>query len=766
MKHLLPTLLLLTACKPGQTEVGYFSIHFDRETALLDIAHAQAGPQLTSLRLFTATVDTDVEMQFGSFRFTESSETRTWAAGFGKIFGKSDPRYIDILDENDAPLGLLMFTAIDSNTLLMEWSSADGNRIGWSAACDDDEHFLALGAHAMDVDHVGQRFDLFVAEPGIGKSETEDPGESWQVQGGRHDSSYPVPFTIRPQRNQGLVFDTTGRLEVDLCATDSERFEISSWEEGSFRTLLIVADSPLDVLRKRAQLTGLGPLAPPWVFGPWLDAIRGSDNVRALALKSRASGAPVTAIWTEDWKGATENALGYHLTGEMTLDTTLYPDGVSLAQELEEMGIKWLAYFSSFVAESSSLWEVALEADVLIQNSDNEPYTFFGATLDQVSLVDLSTTAGRDWIQSFMLEALAIGFDGWMADYAEWLPPDAVLASGQDAMALHNRYPEWWQETNLEVIEGTEASFFARSGWLNSSRLAPIIWAGDQQTDFSTDDGLPTVIPMGLGVSTSGSPVFTHDIGGYSSGAVPSADKELSFRSASLGAFSPIMRTHHGAWDTENWDYDSDEETWGYWTTLTREHMRLFPYRYGLASQAATDGTPMLLPISFVTDSEDWGRLDAWMLGEALLVAPVVERDARSRYVDLPSTEQWVDWWTLEPATSGYFSAALDEIPVFARGGTTVPTFDVIPQTLQSVADPDIVDLDQADRSRLVYLFGSGSYFEEADGTSYRPQGSSPFADTQQILLTEGTIEVGGLQIKISGPIERTYTAVVVPTAP
>jgi sulfoquinovosidase len=766
MKHLLPSLLLLTACKPSQTEVGPFTIALDRATGLVQIDHVDLGPQLTNVKLFSANQETDVEMQFGSFQFTDGPEDTSDAASFGKIFGKSDPSYIDVIDEDDSPLGILMFTAMDNQTLLMEWTSANGNRLGWSAACDEEEHFLALGAHAMDVDHVGQAFDLFVAEPGVGKSETEDPGEEWRVQGGRHDSSYPVPFTIRPQRSQGLIFDTATRMELDLCASDPETFSVTSWEGDTFRTVLIAGSSPLEVLQKRVQLTGLPALSPAWVFGPWLDAIRGSDNVREVALKAHESGAPLTAIWTEDWKGAVENGLGYHLKGEMTLDTTLYPDGVELAEELEALGIKWLAYFASFVSENSSLWEPAVEADILIKNSDNEPYTFFGATLETVSMIDLSTTTGRDWVQAFMLDALALGFDGWMADYAEWLPPDAKLASGEDALMVHNRYPEWWQATNAEVMEGTDATFFSRSGWLNTSALAPIMWGGDQQTSFGTDDGLPTVVAMGLGTSTSGSPVFTHDIGGYSTVGVPFADKELWYRWASLGAFSPVMRTHHGSYDTENWDYASDEETWDYWTSLTREHMRLFPYRYGLAKRAATDGTPMLLPVSFVTGSEDWGRLDAWMLGEALLVAPVLERDARARYVDLPKDEEWVDWWTHAPATSGDFPAELDAIPVFARGGTLVPTFDVIPQTLLNVADPTVVDLEQADGSRTIYIFGTGSDFIEGDGTSYTVEGGSPAADTQTGTLLEGTIDAGGLQIAISGPIERTYTVVVVPTAP
>jgi hypothetical protein len=33
---------------------------------------------------------------------------------------------------------------------------------------------------------------------------------------------------------------------------------------------------------------------------------------------------------------------------------------------------------------------------------------------------------------------------------------------------------------------------FARSGWLGSAPLADGVWAGDQRTDLSPDDGLPT----------------------------------------------------------------------------------------------------------------------------------------------------------------------------------------------------------------------------------------------------------------------------------
>src|SRR5690606_38381884 len=106
----------------------------------------------------------------------------------------------------------------------------------------------------------------------------------------------------------------------------------------------------------------------------------------------------------------------------------------------------------------------------------------------------------------------------------------------------------------------------------------------------------------------------------------------------------------------DNWQFDSDADTLAHWVTVTREHMRLFPYRYGLAARAATDGTPMILPPALVFGEGDWGRMDGWMLGEALFVAPVLEADATSRHVALPDAVSWYDWWTHAPAETGEYA--------------------------------------------------------------------------------------------------------------
>ena len=189
--------------------------------------------------------------------------------------------------------------------------------------------------------------------------------------------------------------------------------------------------------------------------------------------------------------------------------------------------------------------------------------------------------------------------------------------------------------------------------------------------------------------------------------------------------------------------------------------MRLWPYRYGLAARAADEGIPMVQPVSFVVGNEDWGRQDAWMLGDAMLVAPVLEPGVTRREVDLPPSEDWWDWHTLERATSGSFPAPLEQIPVFARANSLIPTFDEVPDTLVETDNPSVVTLSDVDDRRILYVFGDGASFIEGDGTRYKPSGSANRSAETTATLRSGDIEAGGVTVKITGTTERTYTLVV-----
>jgi len=751
----------LGCAKQGESTLGDFSVAWDETTGAMRIDYG-GEPVLDDVRVEFGQGSADITFQAGSYLFEDVAVDWSPVTALELSSSEDAGLFVATLRGADGgTLGLLQISTAGSQILSMSISAqgGGGNRVRVSTACDSADRFVGGGAHAMDVEHTGEAFGLWVSEPGIGKVETDEYPDAWYLTGTRHASSYPDPFFVRTEPAVGLQVNTYARVEADLCS--SGRWSMAAWDSALWLSVL-PGDDVLDVVELRTRANGGVALPPDWALAPWNDAVMGAEQVRAVAQTLREAGAPSSVIWTEDWKGGRDNGFGYHLLPEWDADTELYPDIEGLDAELEAMGFKWLAYFAPFISPEASTWDESAQHTVT-DPSTGEPYLFITGTLHEASSLDLTDTDAWDWAQAKMTAAADLGFDGWMVDFSEWLPTDAVVRSG-DALDEHNSWPVLWQQLNAEVLDGRDATFFARSGWVGSVARAPIIWAGDQRTDFQADDGLPTVLAMGLGMSVSGVPFFAHDIAGYSSIGNPPSDKELWFRWCSLGALTPIMRTHHGAYIDDNWHFDADEETLAHFTRYARAHMALFPYLRGLAAQAEDRGTPLLLHPAMLYEDADWADIDAWMLGASLLVAPVITQGATSREVALPDDTDWFDYWTGSPASSGTIDAPISEIPVFAPRGAIIPTFTTVPDTLTDATAEGVTDLEDADGERTVTIFGGGvARFSEADGTTYATTGTATEAATTTAELTSGEVSAGGVTLSVEGTTPRTYTVVVHP---
>ncbi|MDP2314983.1 MAG: glycoside hydrolase family 31 protein [Pseudomonadota bacterium] len=740
------TLLPLVACAPPSTLGGYTVVAEDGALTLTD---SRGTVLVDGLRFSVGEGDESLEMQSGSYRQVDGGTTWT-SVSAGRPYGRDPVLTVPLLDDGGAEIARVQLSLLGPDVLRVDLAGG-GNRLRWDAPCTGDDAFVGLGSH-VDVDHVGEAFPLWVSEPGVGKVDSDVQPDDWYLTGTRHATSFPDPFLLRPEP-MGLAIGGTSRIEVDLCTDD--RWTVDVWS-GATSFLVFSGPSPLDIVEAHALVSGVPILPPDWAFAPWNDAVGGSARVREVAATLRAAGAPSSVIWTEDWKGGEETSFGYHLTAEWTLDETLYPDASAIDAELEDAGFKWLAYFSPFVAESSAAWAEAEE--YVIQTDAGEPYLFLGITFDPTSVLDLSRDDARAWAERKMTDALALGFDGWMTDFGEWLPPDAALESA-DAVDHHNAYPGWWQATNAGATAGLDAVTFSRSGWTGTSTLSPITWAGDQRTSFDTDDGFPTVVPLGIGAGLAGVPMYGHDIGGYNSiGNAPST-KDLWFRWCTLGAFTPVMRTHHGAFKDDNWQFDSDAETLAHYARWGEIHTALFPYLRGLAAQATEGGTPLVLAPFLLYPDEPWGRSDAWLLGPSLFVAPVMEEGATGRDVALPAGTIWYDWWTGAPAESGWVDVAVEDLAVFAPAGAVLPLFAVAPDTLVTGSIDGLTTLDDADTARTIRVFaGAAGGFTEADGTTYTTDGVADASGTTTSTFTAGTLSAGGLTLTIDGTVERAYT--------
>jgi len=694
-------------------------------------------------------LSTAYTMSYGSFKVVDDTTTHWRVVTSARVSGAT----VDLLTADGTRVATLAASEGDDRSHVVvaitpgddapdasASPSAVRRRISWGFACDADDQFIGFGAQTWGVDARKETIPIWLQEEGIGKDlQTDDPIGVWFLVGRRHSAYMPLPEFLS-RRGYAIVADTVHRSTFALC---SEQDSVARMElELPVTVNLFYGPAPHDAIGRMTQHFGRPRVPPAFAFAPWNDAILGSANVRAVAAALRQAGAPSSVIWTEDWRGGSFQADNYTLDEEWDVDRALYPDFEQVAADLHAEGFKWLVYFNSFVESDSAAWPETQPNGYLIRQSDGTPYTFLDAKQIGASMVDLSEPAAFDWAVGKMAAAISLGADGWMGDFGEWLPTDAILTGGS-GLDLHSTYPVLWQEAQRKALDdaiaadGIERLSFVRSGWLGTPPLADVFWAGDQRTDFEVDDGMPTVVPIGVGVGLSGVSTFGSDIAGYQSATNPTSTKELFFRWTELGAWSPVMRTHHGTEPLLEWNWESDAGTTAHWVRYAKLHMSLAPYMRGLAQAAHDTGVSIwrALPVEFPSDAPSWPVADEVMVGGGVLVAPVEVQGATSRSVYLPPGT-WFPWAGGASVSGGVTltaDAAVGEIPVYALAGTVVPTYPDGVETLTIEPSTAAAAASVAD-DRIVYAFagGTGSFTEapDAGGLSYTLASAPPGGPT------------------------------------
>ena len=550
-------------------------------------------------------------------------------------------------------------------------ASAPSNSIAIPVRCDAESTFFGFGEQYSKAEHRGNSFDLFVQEQGIGRDGTLRP-----VTGDDYTSSFPMPYWL-DARGFGVLFETDFRSVVDLCDTRDGVAWIEVEQGESLSWWVFHGPDPLDVIRQLGEVVGRPAVPPDWAHGTWLCMQGGTDAVMAQVATVEAQELPVSVLWVQDWTGRARNVDGgYGVKYRWVPDEEeLYPDFAGVVRTLHDKGFRVVVYANPFVSVDLDGHFPEMDAQGLlpIDPSTGESYVFRGPR-GEVSNPDFTNPAAEAYVQEALRSAVqTYDVDGWMADFSEWQPLDAELHSGADPIAAHNRYPEAWQRQTREVMDELRPDgdwlMFARAGFTGTQAVAQVHWAGDQDADWEVEDGLPAVVPAMLTLSMSGQPFVTHDIAGFSRGP---SDEELYLRWTELGAFSPFMRTHDGAKRDDNWRWDEDEATLAFFGRMARIHEVLAPELQALAAQAGATGAPLVrhLVLHYPEDAEVYGIHDQYLLGEELLVAPVLTQGATSRRLYLPEGT-WFDVWTGAELSGGQWvdhPAPLGSPPVFSRG--------------------------------------------------------------------------------------------------
>ncbi|MEV8457555.1 TIM-barrel domain-containing protein [Streptomyces sp. NPDC052095] len=486
-----------------------------------------------------------------------------------------------------------------------------------------------------------------------------------------HDNSWRGRVTLREgEEGAGSGHDRPGTCEVRM--------------DGGPLRCWVVTGTPSRVLRGWAALTGAPALPPGWALGPqharW--GFGSEREVRRVVAGYRERGLPLSALHLD-----IDHFDGHRV---FTVDRERFPDLPGLAKELREDGVRLVSIVDPAVKAEpgNALFDAgAAVGDGGAFVRDARGRLVHGEVWPgECVFPDFTDPAVREWWGGLYEERLAQGFSGVWHDMNEpvsfaafgdpTLPRSARHAlegRGGDHREAHNVYALAMARAGYEGLRRLRPAerpfLFSRSGWAGMQRYGGT-WSGDVETGWP---GLRASLALVLGLGLCGVPYSGPDVGGFDGSPSP----ELYLRWFQLGAYLPLFRTHAaiGAGRREPWEFGT--EVLEHARAALAERERLHPYFVTLARLAGLTGAPYVRPLWWRSPGDralrDCG--DAFLLGDALLVAPVLEPGADRRAVRLPRG-RWYDTATgavYEGPGQVLPDAPLSRIPVLARAGSILP---------------------------------------------------------------------------------------------
>ena len=483
-----------------------------------------------------------------------------------------------------------------------------------------------------------------------------------------HDNTWDGQVTLRDgEEGEGSGHDQPGGCEVRM--------------DGGPLRYWVIAGTPARVLSAWTALTGRPALPPRWALGHhhsrW--GFGGEREVRRVVAGYRDNGLPLSVIHLD-----IDHYDGHRV---FTVDRDAYPDLPALARELEDQGVRLVSIVDPGVKVEPGLaeYDSGLAAGAFVRDArgrEVEGVVWPGPAV----FPDFTDPKVRRWWGGLYAERLAQGFSGVWHDmnepvsFAPFGDPSLPRSGrhhlegrGGDHREAHNVFALSMARAGYEGLRDLRPEerpfLFSRSGWAGMQRYGGT-WSGDVATGW---EGLRASLALVLGMGLCGVPYSGPDVGGFT--GVPSP--ELYLRWFQLGAYLPLFRTHSAinAGRREPWEFGP--QVLEHARTALAERTRLMPYLETLAHIARGTGAPYVRPLWWSAPGDRALREcgDAFLLGDALLVAPVMEPGSLERAVRLPRG-LWYDTAT-GAAHRGpgqvLLDAPLGRIPVLARAGAVLP---------------------------------------------------------------------------------------------
>ncbi len=491
-----------------------------------------------------------------------------------------------------------------------------------------------------------------------------------------------IPFFICKKKTSvyGLFYDNTYHGYFDFGKENGDYFVYGA-DDGNLNYYFLYGEKMSDVIRNYTFLTGRTPLPQLWTLGyhqcRW--GYESASDIREVAYGMRKYRIPCESVqydidYMDNFK-------------VFTWDEEYYEKKGKLMEELSHEGFKPVVIIDPGTKKEAGyfMYDEGIKNGYFATDADGVVYVNKVWPGD-ATFPDFGRKEVRDWWADSHKNLTDMGVMAVWNDMNEPasfegpLPDDVVFHIGDrktDHREVHNVYAHFMDMATfngMKKLTGKRPLVITRACYAGTQKYAAV-WTGDNQSLWAH---LQMLIPQLCSLGISGYALAGTDIGGFGA----NSNSELMCRWIEAAVFSPFFRNHSakGTRAQEPWKFN--DETTDIYRKYVELRYKFLPYIYDLFYRGQETGLPIMRPLvlHYEDDENTFNLNDEFLVGENILVSPVVTQGASKKMVYLPEGT-WYDYWTGEKHTGKTYiikDAPLGVCPIYIKEGSIIPMYDQV----------------------------------------------------------------------------------------
>lgn len=532
----------------------------------------------------------------------------------------------------------------------------------------EGESFYGLGEKSSGLRKNGNEYTLWNTDYPAYTSRTDQLYQS-----------IPFFYGIKDFKAYGIFFDNTYKSRFNFGASNN-RFYWFGAEKGEMDYYFIYGPEIKKVLSSYTQLTGRMQMPPLWALGyqqcRW--SYYPESTLTTVANTFRNKKIPCDVLYLD-----IHYMDGYRV---FTWDKNRFPDPPKMLAGLKEKGFKVVTIIDPGVKADMNYHAAreGVEKDLFAKYPDGQLYQ--GEVWPSWAYFpDFTKKETRTWWGDKLNGLLTEGISGFWNDMNEpatWGQsfPDIVQFDDNGFKADHKKiHNVYGLEMARATVDGLKRHsdkrhlIVTRAGFAGIQRYSAV-WTGD---NAATEEHLGLALTMPLNLGLGGVSFTGSDIGGFIDDATP----RLYMRWMELGVFTPFLRQHseYGSKAKEPWTFGEDIEYAV--RDMINLRYRILPFLYTEFYNSSKSGLPIMRPmfLNYQNDKEAYSALSQFMVGEHLIVAPVLTEKNDFKKLYLPEGN-----WYYIPENKFYNGGQwiikevpLNTLPLFLKEGAIIPFQEV-----------------------------------------------------------------------------------------